>query len=314
MVGERQGRCGLFWILLSCWYGLASPFTPRSDLYSQHRRHAQGLHLPSLRVSQFDIEDELKEEVRSARSPTVPEIEQDHVVRMTFLGTKSVVTAPLLLSEDGVQDLNDFFSVGRHRNLLFFRNDVSALTNPSEDIISRWSTEVALHGGSDILDGSVDGGKKSILRMKAYVKMPGLRVLSETLVGANLILGQQDDNSSFPEYQFTVIDTKLTPEGAAPLVWLFNKLTKYMDKTSSFSRVRPVKAGKGDNRRIVFKTDARLETTIRLPKAAAKVLPINIAKFEQQGSRSMQKLLEKELEPALLCFRDAFMKCYNVLN
>lgn len=311
MIGRVRGRWVLTLIYLSCWHGLVSSFAPQSRRFSDCRICARSRSSP-LTATLYDFDEKQIKETQSTVPSDESVTEQEKIIRMTFIGTKSVLTAPVQLPQGGAMELNDFFSVAKHRNLLFFRNDVSVLTNPSEDLIRRWSQEVALHGGSDIFDGVVDNNSKTILRMKAYLNMPGLRVLSENLVGANLILGRQGQGDSLPEYQFTVIDTKLTPEGAAPLVWLFNKLTKYMDKTSSFSRVRAVNAGGRESGKIVFTTDARLETKIRLPAAAAKVLPLNIPKFEQQGSRSMQKLLEKELQPALLCFRDAFVKWSSI--
>lgn len=300
-----RGRWGLFWLFLGSWNGLASPFAPSSHRFSDRRKYAIWRLSPRSSSTKSAVEEKQKEDTQRTKPLDVTGTDRDEVLRMTFVGTKSVSTASVVLPKSGGLALNEFFSDPKHRNLLFFRNDVSVVTNPSQDLIRRWSEEVAVHGGSDICGRLADSGAKNILRMKAYVKMPGLRVLSETFVGANLILGH---DGSFPEYQFTVIDTKLTPEGAAPLVWLFNKLTKYMDKTSSFSRVRPVNADASDSQKVAFTTDARLETKIHLPSAAAKVLPINISKFERQGSRSMQKLLEKELEPALLCFRDAFVR------
>lgn len=301
--GRRiSGRWSLLWVFLSCWHGLVSPFTPISRLLSHRLRYATS-RLPPLLSTKFSIEEDQKEG-RTIAPSDVKRTEKENIVEMTFVGRKSVSTTPILLPEDGVPELNEFFLRPKHRNLLFFRNDVSCLANPSDDLIRRWSEEVAIHGGSDILKGTMDSKTKSVLRMKAYVKMPGLRILSETLVGANLIL----HDHSYPEYEFTVIDTILTPEGTAPLVWLFKKLTRYMDKTSSFSRVRPVNVGGKGSRRIVFTSEAILETRIHLPSAAARVLPMNVRKFEEQGSRSMQKLLEKELEPALFCFRDSFVK------
>mmetsp|Transcript_32848 Transcript_32848/g.60523 ORF Transcript_32848/g.60523 Transcript_32848/m.60523 type:complete len:332 (-) Transcript_32848:23-1018(-) len=301
---NRRSRWGLCLLLLSSWHGPVSPFTSKRRLLSRSGTGIDDSRNSPLVEMHYGVVEKQEERAQSTTAPHLQlEEGRKRDVGMTFVGKKSVSTAPMIMPRGGVKDLNNFFSEAENRNLLFFRNDVNALTNPSEDLIRRWSAEVALHGGSDIFQ-AVEKGNKNILRMKACLKMPGLRVMSETIVGANLILGDKGD--SFPEYQFTVIDTKLTPEGTAPLVWLFKKVTKYMEKTSSFSRVRPVRVG-GDD--IVLVTDARLETKIRLPSAVARVLPINVTKFEQQGSRSMQRLLEKELEPALLCFQRALVEC-----
>ena len=63
---------------------------------------------------------------------------------------------------------------------------------------------------------------------------------------------------------------------------------------------------------IVFVTDAKMETRMQLPSKLLKVLPnVNIAKFESQGSASVQKLLEKELGPALNGFGRTFETLIN---
>ncbi len=112
-------------------------------------------------------------------------------------------------------------------------------------------------------------------------------------------------------------------------MWVFNQLIKFRDLTSSFTRVT-VESAHGDtlnatdenmkynrdnivddtSKRISFVTDARLETRIHIPSAIMKILPssIDVSKFEKSGSESVQKLLEKELEPALVAFCDSFHK------
>ena len=79
---------------------------------------------------------------------------------------------------------------------------------------------------------------------------------------------------------------------------------KSRDSTSSFTQVTAKRIGEKD---IAFTTDARLGINIRIPSAALKYMPsVNVHKFEEQGSKSIQKLLEKDLEPALVSFRNAF--------
>ena len=101
------------------------------------------------------------------------------------------------------------------------------------------------------------------------------------------------------------MESKLIPNGPPPVVWFFNQLMKYRDTTSSFTRVRAEMRGNHD---IAFVTEARLDTSVRLPSKMLNVLPnVNVARFEKQGSEAIQKLLEKDLEPALNDFCDAFM-------
>ncbi len=189
---------------------------------------------------------------------------------------------------------------------------------------------------------SVDGGahfeKQSIFKIDALLQMPGLQIISESTIGMKLLLpshvppptttpenqkaGLQNDNEViiFPEYQFTLLESNLKPKGRAPVVWLFNKLTKFRDSTSSFTKVSVEKVTNNQEQeqqeqqqqQIVFVTDAKMETRMHLPSKLLKVLPnVNIAKFESQGSASVQRLLEKELGPALNGFGRAFRAVIN---
>merc|ERR1739844_860713 len=112
-----------------------------------------------------------------------------------------------------------------------------------------------------------------------------------------------EQETNMPEYQFTLLESKLIPVGPTPLVWLFNQISKYQDATSSFTRVKAIPKGWNE---IQFITDARLAIRIRLPPKVLKVLKFNVSKFEEQGSASIQKMLENDLEPALNGFCQTF--------
>ena len=243
------------------------------------------------------------------------------MVQMSFLGEKVVTTAPAPFTRS--KDVQEFFLQERFRNLLFFRNDVSTIRNPTNEMMCRWSSELKLGGGVELdhIDGNMGlGPNESIIRIKTDLSMPGLKILTINTIGAKLILEQSGDgeegdeascnlDAGLPEYQFTLLESELIPEGAAPLVWLFNKLTRFRDTTSSFTRVRANNAGGVDCDKIIFTTEARLETRIQIPQKGIKALPgVDVAKFERQGSKSIQKLLEKELEPALNEFRNAYAR------
>ena len=242
------------------------------------------------------------------------------VVQMSFLGEKVVTTAPAPFTRS--KDVQEFFLQERFRNLLFFRNDVSPVPNPTNDMMCRWSSELELGGRVELdhIDGNMElGPNESIIRIKTDLSMPGLKIRTINTIGAKLILEQAGNgeeegascnlDAGLPEYQFTLLESELIPEGAAPLVWLFNKLTRFRDTTSSFTRVRANNAGGVDCDKIIFTTEARLETRIQIPQKGIKALPgVDVAKFERQGSKSIQRLLEKELEPALDEFRNAYVR------
>lgn len=243
------------------------------------------------------------------------------MVQMSFLGEKMVTTSPVPFTSS--KDVQDFFIQERFRNLLFFRNDVTTVHCPTNDMMCRWSSELKLGGGAELdnIDGSLElGPNESIIRIKTNLSMPGLQIMTINTIGAKLLLeqpGVEGDGAScnihvdtgLPEYQFTLLESELVPEGAPPLVWLFNKLIRFRDTTSSFTRVRVNNAGGVDCDKVIFTTQARLETRIQIPQKSMIAIPgVDVAKFERQGSKSIQKLLEKELEPALNEFRSEFAR------
>lgn len=242
------------------------------------------------------------------------------MIQMSFLGEKMVTTSPVPYTSS--EDIHYFFAREKYRNLLFFRNDVATVTQPTHDMMRRWSSELKLGGGVELdnIAGSMKlGSNESILRIKTHLSMPGLKILTRNTIGAKLLLEQPlggdtscNLDTGLPEYQFTLLESELIPEGAPPLVWLFNKLTRFRDATSSFTRVRANNAGCVDCDKVIFTTEARLETRIQVPRKGMNALPgVDVAKFERQGSKSIQKLLEKELEPALNEFRDAYVRCFD---
>lgn len=236
------------------------------------------------------------------------------MVQMSFLGQKAVTTSLVPLpSAASKQSLQEFFASENYRNLLFFRNDVTTQPNPTKEMMDRWSSELKLGGGKELDDDTGNnllGPTESVIQIKTILTMPGLKILTINTIGTKLILdgGMNAAADNLPEYQFTLLESQLIPQGAAPLVWLFNKLIRYRDTTSSFTRVKAKNAGGVNCDKVVFTTEARLETRIRIPRKAMKAMPVNVERFERQGSKSIQKLLEKELEPALVEFRNAYVR------
>lgn len=257
---------------------------------------------------------------RRRRKRKTDKTAEGDMVQMSFLGEKMVTTSPVPYTSS--EDIHYFFGREKYRNLLFFRNDVATVTQPTHDMMRRWSSELKLGGGVELdnIAGSMKlGSNESILRIKTHLSMPGLKILTRNTIGAKLLLEQPSGgdtscnlDTGLPEYQFTLLESELIPEGAPPLVWLFNKLTRFRDATSSFTRVRANNAGGVDCDKVIFTTEARLETRIQVPRKGMNALPgVDVAKFERQGSKSIQKLLEKELEPALNEFRDAYVRCFE---
>lgn len=253
-------------------------------------------------------------------------------VEMKFLGVKTLSSSTVSFSKSDNGNnicslLNNFFALEENRNLLFPANEAKSLQHaPTPEQLETWSQQAELGGaegpifltwentdGQEVILVNDETIEQKIFQIKAPLQMPGLKIISESTIGMKLLLGprmgRDDISLSLPEYQFSLLDSKIVADGPAPVVWLFQKLMKYRDSTSSFTRVRAKKKHDTTLNEIIFVTEARLETIIRLPSKVLKVLPnVNISKFERQGSDAIQKLLENDLEPALNGFCEAFRK------
>lgn len=239
-------------------------------------------------------------------------------IHMKFVGKQRVATDPISFLDDA-NLLDEFFSTRRYQELLFPNNNATLLdAKISQELFEKWCKEAEAGGNASgptvkalpnnkrslqLYDSSSE--KVHVMKITADLQMPSLQVSSETIIGVKLLLSQREkDRDSFPELQFTLLHSKLIPEGSMTAKWIFNQLMKYRDSTSSFTRVT---AERLDNDEIVFTTDARLETKVHIPSGIMRYLPpIDVKKFEEQGSSSIQKLLEKDLKPAIDSFANTF--------
>lgn len=251
-------------------------------------------------------------------------------IQITFVGKQHVATPPVPFTLENIPMLEQYFRIHKYRELLFPKNNATILEPIiTEELFSTWCNEAELGGATGPTVKTVSSRaindddendkvllelydtpyeKHQIMKITALLQMPSLQVRSESLIGVKLLLPHGDTkNSFFPELQFTLLDSQLIPIGSKAAKWIFHQIMAYRDSTSSFTRVRVEQNGDDE---IVFTTDARLETRIHLPAAILKFLPtINVEKFEEQGSASIQKLLEKDLEPALFSFGNQFKIC-----
>ena len=243
-----------------------------------------------------------------------------NTVQINFIGTEHVATKPIKAPEDSSL-LDEYFSIDQYQTLLFPENNATYMDKTiSHEVFATWCKQAELGGASGPSVEAVKNGvtgeeilelhntnteKVHIMMITAYLQMPALLVRSESVIGVKLIRTESyQSRDYFPEIQFTLLDSQLILEGSKAAQWIFNQLMKYKDSTSSFTRVTAERSGDDE---IVFTTNARLQVGIQIPSAVLKLLPaVNVEKFEKQGSESIQKLLEKDLEPALNSFCDGF--------
>ena len=127
----------------------------------------------------------------------------------------------------------------------------------------------------------------------------------------------EENENNLPEYQFILIGDSREAQGAAPVVWLFEKLTRNekiddADKdavgSSSLTRVYP-KINKDGA--VSFEADAFINIIVSFPSLMMRLLPVSLDKFEEQGSASIQRVVEKSVRPSMVSFSDAFKVWVN---
>jgi hypothetical protein len=232
-------------------------------------------------------------------------------VLLNFVGSQKVISEPISLNAQQYAGslVTDYFKQDRYRDLLFPKNNATNYEEPlTTDMFDTWCNQAELCGCSgptvvETMYGTLElvdtkDEISSVIKITVNIQFPGLKIISESFIGVKLLLSHP-----FPEYQFTLLKSNLIPEGNAAVMWTFNQIMKYRDSTSSFTRVSV--QSRQDS--IVFVTDARLGTTIMIPAGIMQLLPmLDVEKYEKQGSNALQKLLEKDLPPALNSFADSF--------
>jgi len=238
-----------------------------------------------------------------------------------FSANKTVTTECVPLPAGGLSSVQDFFDCNEHRNLLLSagkRNGPNVVQIEETDkLLSMFHEESKLHG---ISDEESKCGLIKFLNVESPTKFPGLSVTSINTMSSRFITkNDADTDDGMPEYQFTLLDSTQDAKGAPPLVWLFKKLTgsgngvthsgsSDVDPkgSSSFTRVYavPSEDGKG----ISFEANASLNIVIKFPSIMMKLLPVNVEKFEEQGSASIQKVLDKSIRPSMELFVEAYKK------
>lgn len=233
-------------------------------------------------------------------------------VLLNFVGSKRVISEPIPVvnTQHHMNSLlTDYFKQDRYRDLLFPKNNATVYREPlTSDMFDTWCNQAELCGfsGPNVVEtiyGSLElvntkDEVASVIKISVNLQFPGLKIISESFIGVKLLL-----SNPLPEYQFTLLKSNLIPEGNAAVMWTFNQIMKYRDSTSSFTRV----SVECNQNSIVFVTDARLGTSITIPAGIMQLLPMfDVEKYEKQGSNAIQKLLEKDLLPALNSFAESF--------
>ena len=209
--------------------------------------------------------------------------------------------APLVSSEK----MFEFFKVETNRNCLVTAGNSKPCETitPSPELLQLWKIKAELTGGTEPNEGDV------VLQINTGgIKFPGLTLQSVAMIGCKLVTSAV---SNFPEYQFVLIDDAQQVEGAKPVVWIFNQLTgsskkvrKPSDGPLSITRVSAKLTD--DEQGFVFFNEGYLKIFVKFPAFLLRILPVSKEKAEEQGSMSIQKAIEKDVETSILAFRDLY--------
>ncbi|GAX10945.1 hypothetical protein FisN_2Lh475 [Fistulifera solaris] len=131
-------------------------------------------------------------------------------------------------------------------------------------------------------------------------KFPGLTLFSTVCNGCNLVR----DTTGRPKYEFLLLAEKQSVSGAAPVVWLFNKLTGRSKeskddflKTSNEIKSSASIVDSGDSLALQFEVCAKIYVVF--PKTLLNILPTSKEKMEEQGSASMRSAIVRDVDNAV---------------
>lgn len=247
-----------------------------------------------LHTSKFSTPTQTKKSIQTLKLSKA--LEQDKTTTIRFYGVQKISTNPIKLPNND-KCIIQFFQ--QNRNLLLSSKDnVEVVSSPSQMDIDTWNAK----------DGVQNANKDEIVQVQTMMQFPGLRATASSVLGTRLITIEEDE-FTFPEYQFTLLNSYNKAEGLPPAVWMYNLLTgntkkKNDNMTSSYSTVSLERR----NNEYVFTTNAELEVNIKFPSRLLKLIPLSTDTLEERGSLAIQKELEKQVGPNLERFRSAYIQ------
>lgn len=165
--------------------------------------------------------------------------------------------------------------------------------------------DVAEHFNSDSRPADDD----AVIAVDVQVKFPGMKLVTTTVSGIKqLALGDES-------MELMLIAEKSEAMGAAPVVWLFNKLTGNDKKEQGvflppeMTKVRSF-IGQTDlgNGALALRYKLQMQVTVEFPAVLMKILPTSIEKMEEQGSKSILKTVSKDIDTAMKVAHEKFVE------
>jgi hypothetical protein len=217
--------------------------------------------------------------------------------------------------------LAEFFFRDENRNMLLAgssHNRVQTLRTPNVELYRLWEVEAAKNHvarpsmSDDILLVTTNG-----------ISFLGLDINTIATIGCKKVSGAN------PELQITLICDELEVQGPGPLVWVFNQLTGsggIKDMIPQPSKLFPfyfeeprargsersthssnsITAEKIENG-VVFRSVVQLTIDVSFPTLLLNALPVSKQMAEQQGSKAVLQVVERDIGPSL----EALCKLYE---
>ncbi len=250
-------------------------------------------------------------------------------VSVTFKASKRACTDPLPMPPPK-HSIDDFFK--QHRNLLFSAGaTIREIEDPDDELMELfWRESQAGRIRSHLPPRDETAITRIVEVYNPAMQFLGIKLHSVVIVGTQLLKGYDSEGNiipsrtylGFPEFQFTLLGSRFSAEGPRPLVWLFNKITRRQESTDfagsashpenirsivtrGFTRIWSEVVADG---KIIFCTDARLESQISIPRLLTRLLPMSLDKMEEKGSKTLQKAIEKDIAPAMERCSKAFQE------
>ena len=230
---------------------------------------------------------------------------------LTLAGETSLSSDPLPLTSE--EKLASFLDDPSNRSLLCTAggNRPSTTILPTPKLMEVWKQRC------DEVGASYPDETDAIVRVRTSgIRFPGLELESLATIGV-----KRTTNASTSQentcYEFVLLFDEQKVRGLPPAVWVFKKLTGTADEDdaeanqNNQSALSVTKIGYqtvNNGSEIVFTADSLLVINVNFPAFLLKILPTNKDKAEESGSKSITRVLEKDVKASLKAFQKAYLE------
>jgi len=291
--------------LLSCIFVESSAFMQPSLFHLQNRNSPILQNQAQPRTSSYSA-------VVVAFKATSSSNDKGNKKRATLQGIVNKITktdsVPLPSSDGNTNSLNQFLRDKKTIDVLLGGSKKHKVEPVSDNVLSenmdQWLTKSK---AVEAEEPSISNGDRMYTVRTAEMNFPGLKVSSNALIGTTV--------TPTDELQFVLVKTEQIPDGPAPLVWLFNKMTGN-DKAKSgggdskqairsLSRLNLKSSSEGGTG--IFSLATMLELSVEFPSLLLKLMPVSKEKAEEQFSSSIRNTVEKDQSVVVPMFRQLYL-------